>query len=304
MEKEPLVSVVIPTYKRPKKLNRALKSVINQTYNSLEIIIVNDDPETDLDNITELDDKIKLINHKENRGAPAARNTGIKNSSGKYIAFLDDDDKWLPKKIEKQIKLFKNLNKSYGVIYTWSKTIKGNKNSKKSTPTRKGNIFEDLLEKSFIRLPTVLIKKNCFQNGDLFDEKMKSCQDTDLFLRLAKKYKFSYVPEILVEIYQTHSDRITTNIKRRIKGSERLISKHKSDFERHPKSLHRRYKLLGVKAAHYRECKKTCLEFFKKSFFYNRKDLLSIIYYLISYFPQKIRKNFFKLILEYYEMYE
>src|SRR5688572_26839751 len=98
----PKVSVVIPTHNRPLMLRRAIDSVLAQTYQDFEIIVVDDGLRERSDNVVKLfeDDRIRYISHEQEHGAPAARNTGIKNSNGELIAFLDDDDEWLPQKLE------------------------------------------------------------------------------------------------------------------------------------------------------------------------------------------------------------
>ncbi len=300
MAERELVSVVIPTYKRPKKLERALKSVINQTYENLEIIVVNDAPETDLNHITGLDDRVKLINHKENKGAPAARNTGIKDSKGEYIAFLDDDDEWLPKKIEEQTSKFDELSPSYGAVYPWARIVKDDSHITEKTPSYKGDIHDELLRKNFIPSVTPLVRKNCFKKVGLFDEKLKCSQDYDMWLRISKEYKFSYVPKILVRTYRGHEKRISSDISRKIEGTERLVNKHKKELERFPINLHKRYKQLGVNTALNGYERSTCAEYFKKSFHYNKKDINSLIYYLICNLPKKVRKSFFGFVKDYY----
>src|SRR3989338_8677774 len=99
------VSVIIPTHNRPELLKRAVKSVLNQTYKDLEVIVVDDGLEKRADETVNSfnDSRLKYIQHPEEKGGSAARNTGIKNSSGEFIAFLDDDDEWLPEKLEIQI---------------------------------------------------------------------------------------------------------------------------------------------------------------------------------------------------------
>ncbi len=113
----PTVSVIIPTYNRANLVSRAIKSVLNQTYQDFEIIVVDDCSEDNTEEIVKSfnDSRIRYIKHKKNKGGSAARNTGIKRARGKYIAFLDDDDEWLPSKLEKQIMLFEKLSKHYGV---------------------------------------------------------------------------------------------------------------------------------------------------------------------------------------------
>src|SRR6056297_2055943 len=110
---EPLVSVNLTTYNRAHLLHRAIKSVLNQAYKNLEIIIVDDGSDDNtyevLENLGKNDNRINYIKHAKNRGNAAARNTALKNSSGEYIAFMDDDDEWIdPHKIEKQISIFLN----------------------------------------------------------------------------------------------------------------------------------------------------------------------------------------------------
>ncbi len=265
MEENPVVSVVIPTYKRPKKLNRALESVINQTYQNLEIIVVNDDPDTNIDNIIDLkDDRIVTINHDKNKGAPAARNNGIRKSKGDFIAFLDDDDEWLPSKLDNQIDKLRGLKSDYKVIYSGYKKISKRKTRRK-TPNKEGDIFLNLLKQNFIPLPTALIRKNVFNKIGLFDEKLKSGQDWDLWLRISKKYKFSYVSDVSTVIYLSHSDRISINPERKIKGWKRILDKYKTDYEEHPSLLSNKYKTKGVQLASIGADRKFCSHLFKKS---------------------------------------
>ena len=123
MSKEkPTVSVIIPTYNRAKLLPRAIKSVLNQTFKDFEVIIV-DDGSTDnteevINEFQKHNKRIKYIRHEKNKGAAAARNTGIKIAQGEYIAFQDSDDEWLPNKLEKQMEIFESAPAEIGVVYT------------------------------------------------------------------------------------------------------------------------------------------------------------------------------------------
>ncbi|GAH83893.1 unnamed protein product, partial [marine sediment metagenome] len=116
------VSVIIPTYNRADMVGRAIQSVINQTYQDFEIIII-DDASTDntrevAREFQEREKRIKYFKHEINKGGGAARNTGIKNSKGEYIAFLDSDDEWYPEKLEKQIEIFNKNDENLGVVYS------------------------------------------------------------------------------------------------------------------------------------------------------------------------------------------
>ena len=144
---EGLVSVIIPTYKRADKLLRAVNSVINQTYAKLEILVVNDNENNDdytkeLINIisTITDPRVQLVFQEKHINGAAARNAGIKRAKGEYIAFLDDDDYWDKRKIEKQIEAFKGLDESYGAVSTMFRSFLDDKIISKSLPYKDGYI--------------------------------------------------------------------------------------------------------------------------------------------------------------------
>ena len=121
-----MVTVITPTYKRHQFLKNAIESVLAQTYADFEMIIVDDNPPRTAerifteDVIREIDDpRIRYIQNKENMGGAASRNVAIEMANGEYIAFLDDDDVYLPTKIEKQYNLIKKLPEEYGMVYCW-----------------------------------------------------------------------------------------------------------------------------------------------------------------------------------------
>ena len=246
-----LVSVIITTYKRPPQMvNRAIQSVINQTYRNLEIIIIDDSPDNFRErtavekmilSIREKDKRIKYIKHDKNKGACIARNTGIKNSNGNFIAFLDDDDEWLPTKLEKQLRLFKDPE--VGLVYCSSFTINETSKSKKVRKGKfyKGFVFDQLLKGNFIGSTSFpLIRRECFNYCGMFDSNLKSSQDYDLWLRIAKRYKVDYVEEPLVNYYIHGNARITTDPLSKIQGIITINEKYKEYFNLYPYSKSRR----------------------------------------------------------------
>jgi glycosyltransferase involved in cell wall biosynthesis len=116
----PAVSVIIPTYNRAEFLRLAITSVLNQTFQDFEIIVVDDASEDHTHEVVHnfRDKRIKYIHHEVNKRVAAARNTGVLNSSGAYIAFVDDDDEWLPKKLQMQVALLENSPSIVGGVYT------------------------------------------------------------------------------------------------------------------------------------------------------------------------------------------
>ncbi len=235
----PTVSVIIPTYNRAKLLKRAIKSVLNQEFGDFELIVVDD---ASLDNTPEVvkrieDGRIRYIRLKKNSGGPVARNTGIKKARGEFIALLDDDDEWLPNRLDVQVKKFENLNREVGVVYGGFYYV-SQQNGRvlgKRLPKYRGDVYGHLLRENFIGSPTLLIKRECFKRAGLFDPDLSSSQDWDMWLRIAKHYRFDYVDEIVAKYY-VHGRQISFNMKKYIPGRERFIRKHK-DIWKNPKVL-------------------------------------------------------------------
>lgn len=197
------VSVIIPTYKRAKMLERAINSVLNQTYPNIEVIVVDDnDPDTDYrtetkqimkkyNNIS----KVKYIKHNKNKNGAAARNTGIKHSTGELLSFLDDDDWYVENKIEAQVSFLLN-NPQYKAVYCgWER------NNKKIYPTKEGILSFELLSGDYkIFTNTIMIWKNVALEIGGWDEKFIRNQEAVFLLRLFKHgYAIGVIPDVLVK---------------------------------------------------------------------------------------------------------
>lgn len=204
----PLVSVIIPVFNREDVIARAIRSVLDQTYEALEIIVV-DDGSTDqtVETCKEFGDRIRLI-HQENAGPAAARNRGIYHSRGEYIAFLDSDDEWYPRKIEKQVRF--SMNGELPVVITDSEinhpdhtdtTFQKSLFSKELKADNKQvmHLFNWILIQNFIHLSTVLIKKESLVGAGLFDETMWIAEDTDLWLRVSRTNRVGVLNEVLAK---------------------------------------------------------------------------------------------------------
>ncbi|MEH7073451.1 glycosyltransferase family 2 protein [Neobacillus drentensis] len=224
------ISVVIPTFNREALVMDAINSLRNQTYKNLEIIVV-DDCSTDntqsrIEN--ERDPRIVYVRHEYNQGGSQARNTGIHRATGEYIAFLDSDDQWLPTKLEKQMEVFKN-NSNVGIVYTGYKNVSGTSVRSEVHPHLSGNLLTELLKKNCIgTTSTVVIKKNLLLEVGNFDPELPSCQDWDLYVRLAQITEFGVVKDAFV-LYNEHDEsRITTNIKSVLAGHYVFYKKYSS----------------------------------------------------------------------------
>ncbi|MBA7689290.1 Undecaprenyl-phosphate 4-deoxy-4-formamido-L-arabinose transferase [subsurface metagenome] len=248
----PTVSVIIPTYNRAHLVSRAIESVLNQTYQDFEIIVVDDGSTDDTEEIVRSfkNERIRYIRHEKNKGAAAARNTGIKVAKGEYIAFQDSDDEWLPEKLEKQMKVFENVPQEVGVVYTDMWTITRNKKryfySPKIMPENK-IIYKRVLNYGVmnIGIQTALIKKEAFDKAGVFDEKLPRFIDLELFIRLLKYYYFYHIKEPLVNYFHT-PESISSNTKAIITARKFILDKYFEDIKKDKKVLANHYLGIGV----------------------------------------------------------
>ena len=223
------ISVVIPTYNRIELLKRSIDSVINQTIKPSEIIIVDDGSNDGTEAMVKNKyDSLKLITQK-NKGASAARNSGIKASSGEWICFLDSDDEWKNDKLEKQITAATN-NSDYKFFHSNEIWIKNGKriNQKKKHKKYGGDIFKKCLDMCRISPSSVLIEKNIFEEIGFFNENLVVCEDYELWLRICDKYEVFFIDEPLIFKYGGHQGQLSYSIDsieyHRIKALEYLLS--------------------------------------------------------------------------------
>ena len=249
MKKNPTVSVVIPTYNRAPLIGRSIKSVLNQTYQDFEIIIVDDASTDDTKEVVTAfnDERIRYIRHDKNKGEAAARNTGIKAARAELIASQDSDDEWLPEKLAKQIQLLKNTSPKVGVAYTGFWKIENNE--KTYIPfswvnQKEGDIHKELLKGNFIGSPATLIKKECFKKAGMFDEKLFHLVDWEMWLRISKHYHFKCVDEPLV-VAHYDSDNVSDNPDSLIDALELVLEKNRDEFEAEKKLLAKHWINIG-----------------------------------------------------------
>lgn len=215
----PLVSVIIPTYKRPEKLPRAINSVLNQTYPNVEIIVVDDNnPGTDGRRLTEQimepyteNPRVKYIKHERNMNGAVARNTGAAHSNAKYIALLDDDDEFLPKKIESQVKTLENRSDDWGACYSMAYSKKENMPYIPLQEHREGSLYLCALtrELSFLAGSNLMVRRSVWDEVGGFTETFLRNQDKEFTTKILKKYKLAYCPEPGLVVY-IHTEKLKT----------------------------------------------------------------------------------------------
>lgn len=234
MKNEPLISIVIPSYNREKVILRSINSVLNQTYKNIELIVVDD---CSTDNTEEIikqigDNCVQYIRLEKNSGACIARNRGIDEANGAFIAFNDSDDVWHDNKLESQ---FSFLEENNADVVSCSMNVFDENAGKMmytfpdSAKVSEGEVvFQNLLCYNCTSTQLLFGKTECFKS-EKFDAKMPRFQDWEECLRLSKKYKFYFQNEILVDTFQ-QKDSITKNPQKGIAGMNMLFEKYKDDI--------------------------------------------------------------------------
>ena len=240
----PTVSIILATYNRRHLLGRSVKSVLNQTYQDYELIIVDDGSTDDTEKVVQNfnSEKIKYIKHPKNKGIPAARNTGIRLAEGDYIAFQDDDDEWMPEKLERQINAYINESPEVGVVYTQYNLIDIHNKPlpQLKVAQREGYIFGQLLNENHIPPQTSLIRKECFSKVGMFDERFLRMQDWELFLRISQHYRFKFIDEPLVTVYDQPGGQ-HEKFERIIASLKRVLDMYYSQIKQDRKTLAKYY---------------------------------------------------------------
>jgi len=239
----PEVSVIIPAYNRKSFLENAVKSVLAQTFSDFEIIVV-DDASTDdtLELLTQLvrgDSRVRFEQHQTNLGAQAARNTGIRASRCKWIAFLDSDDFWLPESLSWRLELATKTGAE--VVHSACYTLEdeGGELKRFVLPPLEGSVYKDLLAAPGPTFPSLLVSKQALIKIGYLDSAIPSYQEWDTAIRLARHYSFAYFPQPTFVYDCRHRTTISQDSVRAAAGYERVFKKHKWAILRHlgPKAL-------------------------------------------------------------------
>jgi GalNAc5-diNAcBac-PP-undecaprenol beta-1,3-glucosyltransferase len=227
MRKVPIVSIIIPTFNRAEFLARAIRSVLKQTFQAFEIIVVDDGSSDGTHEIVGnlINERGQYIRHERNSGSAAmARNTGIRAAAGEFIAFLDDDDEWREDKLEKQLEAINGYNAVVCAAIANGSVIRTLKNL---TVT-----FEDLRRGSFD--PSSLLARTSVLREVLFDESLRDGEDWDVLIRIAQRYSIRWLPEALL-LYNEGNHVRVTNEKKHLSGPEldkrtAMLYKHRDFF--------------------------------------------------------------------------
>jgi len=263
-QEEPLVSVIVPAYNHEQYIADCLKSIINQTYINIELIVINDGSSDNTHNvILSLSDecrkrfkRFEYVDKEKNEGIAKTLNQGIKLSKGKYISFIGSDDIWARDKIEKQLEILENNDN----LVVWSEGLIIDAHGKYTGGTftemhgasarkKSGNIFQELLKGNFICGQSVILKKENLGNIS-FDEELKYLNDYKFMVDISKRYEFYFISEPLV-MYRIHGRNTILNDRDGwtidgIKVRKYFLEKYFEDIQKNKKTLAKNYYVIGT----------------------------------------------------------
>lgn len=265
----PLVSVVLPTYGRPELVREAVASVDEQTYPNVELLVVDDCSPTPIEPVLKalslkasLD--IRVLRHEENRGGNAARNTGIRAATGEYVSFLDDDDRWEPDKLERQVRAFRASSPEVGAICVGQRFIdEHGKTTQLRMPTTRGHVNEDVLCGATLGpFSTLMVTADLVERAGLPDERFPAWQDREWHLRLSQEGAYERISEPLTVRRISAHDQIDNDYHGQHEAAALYLEKHRSLAARYGRETERKFvanvysSVAGttLAAGHYKEC--------------------------------------------------
>jgi len=229
------VSIIMPTYNRASLIGRAIGSVLDQTFSDWELVIVDDCSTDDTESRVAAfgDPRIRYVRQKKNGGVSAARNAGILNASpSEFIAFIDDDDEWMAEKISEQIEVFDRGDPSLGAVGCGRIDHEGGQ-VETFLPKHRGWIFEDVLARRArgYSAPLLLVRRFPGMPDFLFDESFPCLEDAEYVLRIARQFKFDFVPKALIRVYRDDGGPHVWNPENSLKGYRLFLAKYEKEFD-------------------------------------------------------------------------
>ncbi len=205
------MSVIIPTYNRSRMLREALESVRHQTVKDVEVIVVDDGSTDDTPHVVRGFQGVIYLTQ-TNQGVAAARNRGIRAAHGRYIAFLDSDDMWLPHKLEHQLDYLHNHPEA-GLLYgrMWSYAVETPRQRRLDPPKVARNFDELLNGPNAVTSSTVIVRRECFETVGLFNPNLPASEDHELWLRIARRFPIAFLDEPLAE-YRRHRQSLNADL--------------------------------------------------------------------------------------------
>lgn len=235
MEQKPLISVIIPTYNRAKMIERAIRSVLNQSYSNLEVIVVDDGSTDQTETVVRKipDERVRFHKLFQNGGAGHARNEGVKLANGEIIAFHDSDDEWRPEKLQRQMDYWQK-HPEFSMVYCTFLTHRES-GTQTEMPYKgmegklEGDVFCSLMVRNSMGTPTMILRKDCFIERDGFDTSLKCLEDWEFALRFSEAYLIGYLDEVQVDVYKTEGS-VSSEIGGFFEARCRMIANYRKEL--------------------------------------------------------------------------
>lgn len=246
----PIVSVILTTYQREAALPRAVESVLSQTMADFELLVIDDEPSSAVAELVGSygDPRVRYLANHDGQGVSSARNAGIRASTAANLAFLDDDDVYLPHKLERQIALLERSGPAVGVVSCFEEVKRRDGSSVVRPIILDGDVHRRLLREDLLRIQALLVRRECLSRVGMFDERLLVHEDYDMSLRLARTTHFATVEDPLVAIIGTPGS-LSTDPRKRIAALDVLFSSHPE--LRHDRRVRARW--LRRRARHHQE---------------------------------------------------
>jgi len=294
MNTNPKISVVMPTYNMAHLIKRAIGSVLSQTCQDFEIVIINDGSTDDTEEVVKeymlKDQRIRFLTQPHSGKPAVGTNFGIKNSNGKYIAILDSDDEWLPTKLEEQLKLME-ARPELGFVVCSTVLIHPDGKTKEQILTRPESLIESLLVKCYLYPSSMLAKKEVLRAIGLVDENYWVACDWGMFTEMAKRYEYEFLEEILYKYYIHNTNHsYQKNYTHRIHDRERFLDQNSDLYKQYPGILEYQYITLASDLVSGDQMKKA-RHYLKKSLKLNW-SFSNLIRLIISYFGKTIYQKY------------
>ncbi len=235
---KPLVSVVIPTHNRAHLLGRAISTVLEQTVQDFELIVVDDCSSDDTEAVVADigDSRIRYLRHDQNKGGSAARNTGIDASTAPYVAFLDSDDEWLPEKLERQLEVFsEDGNGSLGLVYCRLAVVRDGVVEVGEEPALRGRMHRQILMFQYgPPTSTYCVSREVFDRGIRFDSTFPAFQDWDFLLQVSRQFDVDAANEALVRQHRMADEPRVWSGRNVVRALELITSKYGDELDADP----------------------------------------------------------------------
>ena len=226
----PLVSVVIPTYNRATLLARALDSALAQTLSDFEVLVVDDGSTDETEAVVRGcgDDRVRYLRQPTNQGVSAARNRGLQEARGPFIAFLDSDDVWFPHKLDAQVTRFRELPEDVGLLYGGVENEYDQGQRELQMPSHRGDLYATLLVRNVIHGTSgVMIRRDVVTTVGFFDEEIPAIEDYDYWLRASRFFEVDYIEEPLIRYYDPRNiERKSLDVEDNLEARDYLFEKH------------------------------------------------------------------------------